>query len=137
MPRFADEITRHLRRATTAASRVSHARADFPDEQSLTLQHGLERWMIRLYGQIRSRSKPWHTLITLSEFRSFAGGIPRRLVALGSRDLLGGRTFLRQHLHNVLEDLVDTDLLHAPVVVAGGKPVVLGTDAGATTQRLP
>ena len=48
--RFAAETSFHSDRAATAASRVSHALARLMEEGQPTLQHGLERWLVRRVG---------------------------------------------------------------------------------------
>ena len=45
--RFAAETSFQSDRAATAASRVSHALARLMEEGRPTLQHGLERWLVR------------------------------------------------------------------------------------------
>ena len=45
--RFAAETSFQSDRAATAASRVSHALARLMEEGQPTLQHGLERWLVR------------------------------------------------------------------------------------------
>ena len=45
--RFAAETAFQSDRAATAASRVSHALARLMEEGQPTLQHGLERWLVR------------------------------------------------------------------------------------------
>ena len=45
--RFAAETSFQSDRAATAASRVSHALARLMEEGHPTLQHGLERWLVR------------------------------------------------------------------------------------------
>ena len=53
--RFAAEISCQLDRAATAASRVSHALARLMEKVQPTLQHGLERWLVRRVG--------WHSSV--------------------------------------------------------------------------
>ena len=48
--RFAAETSFQSDRAATAASRVSHALARLMEEGQPTLQHGLERWLVRRVG---------------------------------------------------------------------------------------
>ena len=48
--RFAAETSFQSDRAATAASRVSHALDRLMEEGQLTLQHGLERWLVRHVG---------------------------------------------------------------------------------------
>ena len=50
VPRFAAETAVHSDQATTAASRVILALGHFVDESRLALQHGLERWLVRVDG---------------------------------------------------------------------------------------
>ena len=59
--RFAAETAFQSDGATTAASRVSLALAYLEDDSQLTLQHGLERWIVQTAIVTRSRSKPCHT----------------------------------------------------------------------------
>ena len=48
--RFAAETSFQSDRAATAASRVSHTLARLMEEGQPTLQHGLERWLVRRVG---------------------------------------------------------------------------------------